>query len=178
MAREIRMLLVVCVCILIQANFAAEKMRRLQKIVKGKTDACAMPYIALIFKHVLESVIYPSGKICGRWRKSVTKFRKTGETRLNVSTRILLTQKRALKVIDEEHTKGVPGCFKMLNLTEWTVEETCFRDLLRGTSGETSLPTGLLEEAADSTKQLSKRRTLFLMYIILETQMFRKVHKP
>ena len=38
MAREIRMLLVVCVCILIQGNVAADKCVVCRKNVRGKTD--------------------------------------------------------------------------------------------------------------------------------------------
>ena len=81
-------------------------------------------------------------------------------------------------LISRDNSRG------LLNLTEWTVEETCFGDLLRGPNGETFLPTGLLEEVADSMKQLSKRETFvclfvsfFFMYIILEAQMFRRVHE-
>ena len=53
----------------------------------------------------------------------------------------------------------------LLNLTEWTIKETCFGDVLRGPSGETLLPTGLFEEVADSMKELSKRKHFFFVNV-------------
>ena len=62
MAREIRMFLLVCVCFLIQANFAAYEYVVCGKNVKGKLDA---RFDALNFNHVLESVIHPVQKYVG-----------------------------------------------------------------------------------------------------------------
>ena len=65
MAREIGMFLLVCVCFLIQANFAAYKYVVCGKNVKGKSDARCDAYITLNFNHVLESVIRPVQKYVG-----------------------------------------------------------------------------------------------------------------
>ena len=65
MAREIGMFLLVCVCFLIQANFAAYKYVVCGKNVKGKSDARCDAYITLNFNHVLESVIHPVQKYVG-----------------------------------------------------------------------------------------------------------------
>ena len=65
MAHEIRMFLVVCVCFLIQANFAAYKYVVCGKMLKGNQMHVAMLYIALNFNHFLESVIHPVQKYVG-----------------------------------------------------------------------------------------------------------------
>jgi len=50
----------------------------------------------------------------------------------------------------------------LLDLTEWRIEETCFRDLVRGPCGDTLLPAGLVEEVTENMKQLSKRKSFIL----------------
>ena len=105
MAREIRMFLVVCVCFLIQANFAADKCVVCGKNVKGKSDARCDALYRSEFQTCFGISDSPGGKICGRCRKAVTEFRKTGKTFINVSMIILLSEKYVLKVIDEAHTK-------------------------------------------------------------------------
>ena len=81
MAREIRMFLVVCVCFLILANFAAYKYVVCGKNVKGKSDARCDALYRSEFQSCLESVIHPVQK-CGRCRNVVTEFRK--KTFINV----------------------------------------------------------------------------------------------
>ena len=97
-AREIRMLLVVWVCFLIQANFAGEKCVVFRKNAKGKTDARCDAFYRADVKACFGISDSPGGKICGRYRKAVTEFQKTGKTFLNVSMIILLTEKCVLKV--------------------------------------------------------------------------------
>ena len=67
MAREIRMFLLVCICFLIQANFAAYKYVVCGKYVNGKSDARfdALYRSESNFNHVLESVIHPVQKYVG-----------------------------------------------------------------------------------------------------------------
>ena len=87
------MLLVVCVCFLIQANFAGEKIASFsEKNVKRKTDACCDAFYRADVKACFGISDSLGGKICGRCRKAVTEFRKTGKTFLNVSMNISLTK--------------------------------------------------------------------------------------
>ena len=65
MAREIRMFLVICVCFLIQANFAAYKYVVCGKNVKGKSDGRWDALYRSEFQSCLESVIYPVQKYVG-----------------------------------------------------------------------------------------------------------------
>ena len=76
MAREIRMFLVVCVCFLIQANFAAYKYVVCGKNVKGKSDARCDALYRSEFQSCFGISDSPGAKICGRCRNVVTEFRR------------------------------------------------------------------------------------------------------
>ena len=86
-------------------------MHHLQKNVKGKTDVNCDALYCADFETCYEISDSLGGKICGTCRKTVTEFRKTGKTFLNVSMIILLTEKCVLKVIDEVHTKNTQMYF-------------------------------------------------------------------
>lgn len=47
----------------------------------------------------------------------------------------------------------------IIDLSTWSVQNTCFGEILRGHCG-TLLPPGLLEEVAHNFKQLSQRKDL------------------
>ena len=49
----------------------------------------------------------------------------------------------------------------IIDLSTWSVENTCFGEILQGPCG-TLLPPGLLEEVAHNFKQLSQRKDLTL----------------
>ena len=49
----------------------------------------------------------------------------------------------------------------IIDLSTWSVQNTCFGEILRGPCG-TLLPPGLLEEVAHNFKQLSQRKDLTL----------------
>ena len=76
MAREIRMFLLVCVCFLIQANFAAYEYVVCGKNVKGKLDARFDALYRSEFQSCFGISDSPGAKICGRCRNVVTEFRK------------------------------------------------------------------------------------------------------
>ena len=76
MAREIRIFLVVCVCFLIQANFAAYKYVVCGKNVKGKSDARCDALYRSEFQSCFGISDSPGAKICGRCRNVVTEFRR------------------------------------------------------------------------------------------------------
>lgn len=51
----------------------------------------------------------------------------------------------------------------IIDLSTWSVQNTCFGEILRGPCGTLFvLPTGLLEEVAHNFKQLSQRKDLTL----------------
>ena len=64
---------------------------------------------------------------------------------------------------------GTQTTEKQLSLTLWTVEDTCFGEILRGPCGRTLFPPGLYEEMKEKMQVLSRRKLL----IHAETNVYR-----
>ncbi|XP_015768507.1 PREDICTED: uncharacterized protein LOC107347149 [Acropora digitifera] len=118
--------------------------------------------------------------LCGTCRRALADFKRTGKTFFHLAGKFLCVprakerpqksatsrreqtaQGRSTSSQTQEiaHAQSQAESFPrtaIIDLSTWSVQNTCFGEILRGPCG-TLLPPGLLEEVAHNFKQLSQR---------------------